>query len=148
VTTTDEGRAPALYTAVATATGEGRNGYARSSDGHLDLELAVPPEMGGPGGATNPEQLFAAGYAACFHSALKAVARERRAPFTESAVVAEVGLGRDGQGGFGLEVTLRVELGGVDQRTADELVEAAHRVCPYSNATRGNVPVTLETTIG
>ncbi|MBO3087867.1 organic hydroperoxide resistance protein [Cellulomonas dongxiuzhuiae] len=136
---------PALYTAVATATGEGREGHTRSSDGLVDVDLAVPREMGGPGGATNPEQLFAAGYAACFHSALKSVARRDKVTFTDSAVTAEVGIGPTDGGGFGLEITLRVELGGVDQATAERLVEAAHQVCPYSNATRGNVPVTLET---
>ncbi|NAZ75379.1 Ohr family peroxiredoxin [Kineococcus sp. T13] len=136
---------PVVYTAVATATGEGRSGHTRSSDGLVDLDLAVPEEMGGPGGGANPEQLFAAGYAACFHSALKAVARERRTSFSDSAVTAEVGIGPDETGGFGLEVTLHVELGGIEQAAAEQLVEAAHRVCPYSNATRGNVPVTLET---
>ncbi|MCC2319641.1 organic hydroperoxide resistance protein [Cellulomonas xiejunii] len=136
---------PALYTAVATATGEGREGHTRSSDGLVDVDLAVPREMGGPGGATNPEQLFAAGYAACFHSALKSVARRDTVTFTDSAVTAEVDIGPTDGGGFGLEITLRVELGGVDQATAERLVEAAHQVCPYSNATRGNVPVTLET---
>ncbi len=135
---------PAVYTAVATATGEGREGHTRSSDGLLDLDLAVPREMGGAGGATNPEQLFAAGYSACFHSALKSVARRDKVSFTDSAVTAEVGIGPNGEGGFGLEVTLHVELGGIDQDAAERLVEAAHQVCPYSNATRGNVPVTLE----
>ena len=135
----------AVYTAVATATGEGRNGHTRTDDGLVDLDLAVPKEMGGPGGGTNPEQLFAAGYAACFHGALKLVAGQQEATFTDSAVTAEVGIGPDGAGGFALEVTLRVELGGVDHAAAEQLVEAAHRVCPYSNATRGNVPVTLET---
>ncbi|MBO0899030.1 organic hydroperoxide resistance protein [Cellulomonas sp. zg-ZUI22] len=133
-----------IYTAVATATGEGREGHTRSSDGLVDVDLAVPREMGGPGGATNPEQLFAAGYAACFHSALKGVARRDQVTFTDSAVTAEVGIGPTDAGGFGLEITLHVELGGVDQATAEQLVEAAHQVCPYSNATRGNVPVTLE----
>lgn len=136
---------PAIYTAVATATGEARSGHTRSSDGFVDLDLAVPKEMGGPGGGANPELLFAAGYAACFHSALQMVARREKVAFHDSAVSAEVGIGPDGRGGFGLEVTLRVELGGVDQATADALVEAAHQVCPYSNATRGNVVVTLET---
>lgn len=138
-----------IYTAVATATGDGRNGHARSSDGLVDLDLAVPPEMGGPGGGTNPEQLFAAGYAACFHSALKLVARQQRTTLTDSAVTAEVGIGPGDGGGFGLEVTLRVELGGgLERSAAESLVEAAHQVCPYSNATRGNVPVTLETEVG
>ena len=135
----------AVYTALATATGEGRNGHTRTSDGSIDLDLKVPAEMGGPGGGANPEQLFAAGYAACFHGALKLVARQRKASFTDSAVTAEVGIGPNDAGGFALEVTLRVELSGIEQAAAEQLVEAAHQVCPYSNATRGNVPVTLET---
>jgi Ohr subfamily peroxiredoxin len=135
----------AVYTAVATATGEGRNGHARTDDGLIDLDLTVPKEMGGPGGGANPEQLFAAGYAACFHGALKLVARQQKATFSDSAVTAEVGIGPNETGGFALEVTLRVELGGIDQAAAEQLVEGAHQVCPYSNATRGNVPVTLET---
>ena len=139
---------PALYTAVATATGEGRDGHTRSSDGLVDVDLAVPKEMGGAGGATNPEQLFAAGYAACFHSALKMVARRNGATFSDSAVTAEVGIGPNDTGGFGLSVTLRVELGGIDQAGAEQLVEAAHQVCPYSNATRGNIAVVLETIVG
>ncbi|MCW2575301.1 MAG: peroxiredoxin, Ohr subfamily [Modestobacter sp.] len=136
-----------VYTAVATATGDGRNGRARSSDGVIDVDLAIPKEMGGTGGATNPEQLFAAGYAACFLSALKLVARQQQAPIVDAGVTAEVGIGPNGEGGFGLEVALHVELGGVEQAVAERLVEAAHQVCPYSNATRGNVPVTLETTV-
>jgi lipoyl-dependent peroxiredoxin len=138
---------PVIYTATATATGDGRDGRTRSSDGLVDLDLAIPKEMGGAGGATNPEQLFAAGYAACFHSALKAVARQQKVIFSDSAVTADVGIGADDAGGFGLEITLSVELGGLDQAAAEQLVDAAHQVCPYSNATRGNVPVTLETTV-
>ena len=139
---------PAVYTAIATATGEGRNGHTRSSDGLVDHDLATPVEMGGAGGATNPEQLFAAGYAACFHSALKVVAKRQGTTLTDSAVTAEVGIGPNDAGGFGLEVVLHVELGGgLDQAAAEALVEAAHQVCPYSNATRGNIPVTLETTV-
>ncbi len=137
----------AIYTAVATASGDGRNGHARSSDGLVDVDLAIPREMGGAGGATNPEQLFAAGYAACFHSALKLVAGQKKLPITDSAVTAEVGIGSNDAGGFGLTVALEVELGGIDQAAADDLVEAAHQVCPYSNATRGNVPVTLTATV-
>jgi Ohr subfamily peroxiredoxin len=137
----------AIYTAVATATGDGRNGHARSSDGIVDVDLAVPKEMGGTGGATNPEQLFAAGYAACFHSALKLVAGQKKLKLSDSAVTAEVGIGSNDAGGFGLTVALEVELGGIDQAAADDLVEAAHQVCPYSNATRGNVPVTLTATV-
>ncbi|QXG74458.1 organic hydroperoxide resistance protein [Modestobacter sp. L9-4] len=134
----------AVYTALATATGEGRNGHTRTSDGTIDLDLKVPTEMGGPGGGANPEQLFAAGYAACFHGALKMVAGKQKVAFTDSAVTAEVGIGPNDAGGFALEVTLHVELGGIEQSAAEALVEAAHQVCPYSNATRGNVPVTLE----
>jgi Ohr subfamily peroxiredoxin len=137
----------AIYTAVATATGDGRNGHARTSDGLVDVDLAIPKEMGGAGGATNPEQLFAAGYAACFHSALKLVAGQKKLQLTDSAVTAEVGIGSNDAGGFGLTVALEVELGGIDQAAADDLVEAAHQVCPYSNATRGNVPVTLTATV-
>ena len=133
-----------LYEAQATATGEGRAGHARSSDGVLDVDLAIPTEMGGPGGAgTNPEQLFAAGYAACFHSALKLVARGKKVPADGSTVTARVGIGPSGQGGFGLAVALDVALPGVDDDTARRLAERAHQVCPYSNATRGNVDMTL-----
>lgn len=133
-----------LYEAQATATGEGRNGHARSSDGVLDVDLAVPAEMGGAGGATNPEQLFAAGYAACFHSALAAVARRQKVELGESTVTATVGIGPNESRGFELAVTLRVAIPGVDESTARELTEAAHQVCPYSNATRGNIDVALE----
>jgi Ohr subfamily peroxiredoxin len=136
-----------LYTAAAMSTGDARNGHVRSSDGRLDFDLAIPKEMGGSGDATNPEQLFAAGYAACFHSALKAVTGQRKAKVTDSSVSAEVGIGPNDAGGFGLTVALHVELSGVDQATADELVAAAHQVCPYSNATRGNIEVTLDTTV-
>ena len=136
-----------VYTAVATATGDGRNGHTATSDNLVSHDLAVPVEMGGPGGATNPEQLFAAGYAACFHSALKMVARTRKTAIEDSAVTAEVGIGQLDSGGFGLTVALHAEIGGVDQATADELVAAAHEVCPYSNATRGNVDVTVDATV-
>jgi Ohr subfamily peroxiredoxin len=132
-----------LYAAHATATGEGRNGHARTSDGLLDIDLATPKEMGGPGGATNPEQLFAAGYAACFHSALKVVGRREKADVDGSVVDAEVGIGPNGQGGFALQVALKVTLPHVDQETADKIVAAAHEVCPYSNATRGNIDVAV-----
>lgn len=135
---------PALYTASATATGDGRSGHTRSSDGVLDLDLAVPKELGGPGGQlTNPEQLFAAGYAACFHSALKTVARKEKITLADTAVTADVGIGPLGNGGFGLTVALEAEIPGVDEDTARKLLEAAHQVCPYSNATRGNIDVTV-----
>ena len=135
---------PALYTASATATGDGRNGHVRSSDGVLDFDLAIPKEMGGPGGALpNPEELFAAGYAACFHSALKGVARAKQITLTDTAVTADIGIGPNGQGGYQLSATIEVEIPGVDESTARELLEAAHQVCPYSNATRGNIEVQL-----
>ena len=139
----------AIYTAVATSLGEGRNGSARTSDGRVEVQLAVPPEMGGPGGGTNPEQLFALGYAACFHSALKGQGRRMGIPVNDSAVTAEVGIGKQDEGaGFGLVVTLRVEMSGVSQEDAEKVTAAAHEVCPYSNATRGNVEVTLEVEAG
>ena len=132
----------AVYTASATATGDGRGGHTRSSDGVLDL--AVPKEMGGPGGhLTNPEQLFAAGYAACFHSALKLVAGKQKITLTDTAITVDVGIGPNGNGGFGLSVAIEAELPGLDETTARGLLDAAHQVCPYSNATRGNVDVTL-----
>jgi Ohr subfamily peroxiredoxin len=132
----------ALYTAVATAT-HGRDGRAVTSDGKLDLDLSVPKEMGGDGKGTNPEQLFAAGYAACFAGALGVVGRQAKVDVSEAAVTGEVSIGKQGEG-FALAVTLRVELpDGLDQETGRKLVEQAHQVCPYSNATRGNVPVEL-----
>ncbi|MFI5848843.1 organic hydroperoxide resistance protein [Micromonospora chalcea] len=130
------------YTASARATGDGRDGHVRTSDGTVELDLAVPKEMGGAGGAANPEQLFAAGYAACFHSALRVVARKAKADVSGSVVEAEVGIGPNGSGGFGLAVTLLVDLPAVERSAAEQLVDAAHQVCPYSNATRGNVEVT------
>ncbi|MBQ0863660.1 organic hydroperoxide resistance protein [Streptomyces sp. RK75] len=132
----------ALYTAVATAT-HGREGRAVASDGKLDVQLAPPREMGGDGQGTNPEQLFAAGYAACFASALGLVGRQAKVDVSEAAVTGEVGIGKQGKG-FALAVTLRVELpDGLDGETSRALVEQAHQVCPYSNATRGNIPVEL-----
>ncbi|GEK03707.1 organic hydroperoxide resistance protein [Streptomyces sp. NPDC003388] len=132
----------ALYTAVATAT-HGRDGRAVSSDGKVDVKLAPPVELGGDGQGTNPEQLFAAGYAACFGSALGLVGRQAKVDVTDAAVTAEVGIGKQGEG-FGLKVTLRVELPEtVDEATGRKLVETAHQVCPYSNATRGNIEVDL-----
>jgi|SRR4051794_29155022 osmotically inducible protein OsmC len=132
-----------LYTAVATSTGDGRNGHVRSSDGLVDTDVRTPKEMGGAGGATNPEQLFAAGYAACFHSALKLTSKQAGISISDSAVTAEVGIGPNGAGGFGLAVTLHVELGGVSQEEGEKAVQLAHAVCPYSNATRGNIDVQL-----
>ena len=135
-----------LYTAEATANG-GREGHVRSSDGRLELDLAVPSEMGGRSGAgTNPEQLFAAGYAACFQSALYSVAGGRREPkpnLSDSQLTARVGIGPTGHGGFGLAVTLDLHAPQVAREEAAALMARAHRLCPYSNATRGNVEVIL-----
>jgi lipoyl-dependent peroxiredoxin len=131
-----------LYTARATATG-GRAGHAVSDDGILDLDLKPPTEMGGPGGATNPEQLFAAGYAACFQSALGVVGRRQGVDTSASTVEADVTIGTIPGGGYGLAVALRVSIPGADAETTRALAEAAHQVCPYSNATRGNIDVTV-----
>ena len=131
-----------LYTAKATSTGDGRNGHVVSSDQRLDLDLALPPEMGGSGNGTNPEQLFAAGYSACFHSALRIVARRARVDPGDSTVSAEVGIGPEGEA-FGLVVTLIISIPGLEREQARELAETAHQVCPYSRATRGNISVEL-----
>ncbi|WP_290055786.1 organic hydroperoxide resistance protein [Amycolatopsis solani] len=137
----------AIYTAVATARGDGRNGEVTSSDGVIDESLAIPKEMGGPGGdKTNPEQLFAAGYSACFHSALQLVARQAKVQLGDSTVTAEVSVLKQ-EVGFGLGVALNVSLPGLEQAQADQLVEQAHQVCPYSNATRGNIEVALSATV-
>jgi lipoyl-dependent peroxiredoxin len=130
-----------LYTAEALATGDGRNGHARTTDGKVDVSLSIPKEMGGNGEGTNPEQLFAAGYAACFHSALRLVGTRAKANIDDSAVGAKVGIGSNDAGGFGLEVTLEVSLPHLSREQAQELADAAYQVCPYSNATRGNIPV-------
>ncbi|MDS1113329.1 organic hydroperoxide resistance protein [Gordonia westfalica] len=132
-----------LYTAEALATGAGRNGHVRTTDGFVDTDLAIPREMGGAGGAANPELLFAAGYAACFHSALQAVAREAKATLGDSSVGAKVGIGPDEQGGFRLAVTLEVVIPDLPQDQAQALADRAHQVCPYSNATRGNIDVNV-----
>lgn len=132
----------ALYTAEVTATG-GRGGRAKSADGTLDLALAVPKGLGGPGGeGTNPEQLFAAGYAACFGGALGVVTRMQKVQSGPPQVTARVSIGKQGEG-FGLAVELRVHLPGVALEQAEALVAAAHQICPYSNATRNNIDVKL-----
>jgi len=131
-----------LYTAVATSTGDGRAGHVVSSDQRIDLDLAFPPELGGDGNGANPEQLFAAGYAACFHSALRGAARQAKVDPGDSTVTAEVGVGTDGDF-YGLVVTLVIHIPGADRETARELAEAAHVRCPYSRATRGNISVEL-----
>jgi Ohr subfamily peroxiredoxin len=135
-----------LYTAHATATG-GREGHVASSDGVLNFDVRVPKEMGGSGGAySNPEQLFAAGYAACFDSALNHIARGEKVTVGTTKVAAEVNIGPNGKGGFELSVVLNANVPGIDLEKARELVEKAHQVCPYSNATRGNIVVTLNVT--
>jgi lipoyl-dependent peroxiredoxin len=132
-----------IYTATAHATGDGRNGHVTSDDGFVDFDLRIPKEMGGAGGATNPEELFAAGYAACFHSALKLVAGQQKLDVEGTQVSASIGIGPLDNGGFGLKADLVVYAPQLDRATAQSLVEAAHQVCPYSNATRGNIEVGL-----
>lgn len=138
-----------LYTTTGTSTGDGRaGGRVVTDDGLLDVTLAIPTSMGGPGGATNPEQLFAAGWSSCFHSALKLVASQRKVRLTNSSVAAEVAVVPTETGGFALSANLRVHVGGgIDQEAAESLSAAAHEVCPYSNAVRGNIPVALSTTV-
>jgi Ohr subfamily peroxiredoxin len=131
-----------LYTAVATAE-NGRDGRVASDDGKLDVVVNPPKELGGNGAGTNPEQLFAAGYSACFQGALGVVARQAKADISGSRVTAKVGIGKVESGGFGLTVEIAVSIPNVDEATAKELVEKAHQVCPYSNATRGNLDVRL-----
>ncbi|MFE0000653.1 organic hydroperoxide resistance protein [[Kitasatospora] papulosa] len=130
------------YTAVATAE-NGRDGRVSTDDGALDVVVNPPKEMGGSGAGTNPEQLFAAGYSACFQGALGVVARQEKADITGSTVTASVSIGRTEAGGFGLEVAISASIPNVDPATAQALVEKAHQVCPYSNATRGNIKVEL-----
>lgn len=132
-----------LYTAEATAKG-GREGHTTTSDGKLDLDLNIPKELGGPGGAgTNPEQLFAAGYAACFDNALISAARRLKMEVQDPIVTARVSMGTIGQGALGLAVELRIRLAGLNRGDAQALVDTAHKICPYSNATRGNIDVQL-----
>jgi len=135
------------YTAVVTTTGEGRNGgRAVSSDGVLDLGFAIPKELGGNGGATNPEQLLAAGWSSCFMGAVRIVAAQRKVKLTDLAVVADVTL-HHAEADFWLSAALHLELTGVDQETADQLAEAAHRTCPYSKALGRSIDVTVDATV-
>ena len=132
-----------LYTATGLATGDGRNGHVATDDGILDFDVRVPKAMGGPGGATNPEQLFAAGYSACFIGAMKAVAGKMKLTVpADISISAEVGIGPI-PAGFGIQVALNITIPGMERASAEALVAAAHQVCPYSNATRGNIDVTL-----
>jgi osmotically inducible protein OsmC len=133
-----------LYTAKAHVTGGRAEGHGRTEDGALEVDLRLPPEMGGTGGGTNPEELFAVGYAACFEGALGVVARRAKVETGDAAIDSEVSLSPDGKGGFVLSVTLNVTLPSIeDPAQAVELVRGAHQVCPYSNATRGNIDVVL-----
>jgi len=136
--------ARAVYTAEATVTGGRAEGHGRSSDGALDVQLRRPPEMGGEGGGTNPEQLFAVGFAACFESAIGVVGRRERAEVGDVSIASRVTLAPNDERGYGLAVELDVGLPQVeDPELAARIVAAAHQVCPYSNATRGNIAVTL-----
>ncbi|KUN28751.1 organic hydroperoxide resistance protein [Streptomyces antibioticus] len=130
-----------LYTAVATAE-NGRDGRVATEDGRLDVVVNPPKEMGGSGEGTNPEQLFAAGYSACFQGALGVVARQTKADISGSTVTAKVGIGKNGDG-FGIIVEISAHIPNVDTATGRALLEQAHQVCPYSKATRGNISVTL-----
>ena len=141
-TTGSAGTKTDLYVTKVTASG-GRHGHIRSHDGLLDLKLALPRELGGKGDATNPEQLFAGGYSACFENALLRASREAGLRFADPdvEVTAEVGIRRNDAGTFVLSAALAIVITGIDQKKAEELAEAAHKICPYSNAIRGNVDV-------
>jgi osmotically inducible protein OsmC len=132
------------YTAESTATGGGRDGHVKSADGKIDLDTRPPKEMGGSGEGVNPELLFSAGYAACFLGALRLVAKNEKVTLDEaSGITAKVGIGKGEDGGFGLTVELIGYLPGLEQSAAEDLMEKAHGVCPYSKATRGNIDVSL-----
>ncbi|MFF1399235.1 organic hydroperoxide resistance protein [Streptomyces sp. NPDC058287] len=135
------------YTGTVTVTGEGRNGgRVRSSDGELDASLAIPKEFGGAGGSTNPEQLFAAGWGACFLGAVRRAAAQREIMLKSTAITVNTTLTHSEDGEFNLSAVLNVELGDVDQSSANELAHAAHQLCPYSKATRNNIPVIINAT--
>lgn len=136
----------AFYTAEATATGDGRNGHVTTSDGLLDVDLVIPSPLTKPK-KTNPEQLFASGFAACFNSAFQSAAKLMKVRLEGSSVTARVGIGPVALNRFGLGVRLRVTASGVDQETADRIAERAEQMCPYSNATRGNIPVEIQVTV-
>jgi lipoyl-dependent peroxiredoxin len=131
-----------VYTARATSSGGRRGGHVKTDDGKLDLQLTAPKETGGPGTGVNPEQLFASGYSACFQSALGIVAKKQDIDTSGSLVTAEVGFGPEGES-FGIAVVMLVAIPGLDLATVQDLADAAHQICPYSKATRGNIPVTI-----
>jgi osmotically inducible protein OsmC len=134
----------ALYTAIAHASGGGRDGHVRTEDDRLDLDTRAPQELGGSGEGTNPEQLFAAGYSACFLSALHGAGRQLTIDTTDAAVSASVSIGKNDSGGFGLSVELDVYVPKASPEDARKVADAAHTMCPYSNATRGNIPVQID----
>jgi len=134
---------PVVYRTTATSTGNGRNGHARTDDGVLDLALTTPGPQAGPGDPTNPEQLFATGYSACFHSAVKSLAKAAGVDVTDSSISVEIGLVK-GDSGFSLQAAITGDLPGVDRAVAADLLARAHQRCPYSKAVRGNVEVTLD----
>ncbi len=133
---------PEVYRTTAVSTGDGRNGHSRTTDGMVDVDLATPKEQGGPGGAANPEQLFAAGYAGCFHSSLKVAARAEGITLADSQVAVTVGLVKEA-GAFSLAVGINAELPGIPPEQGEHLMAEAHRRCPYSKATQGNIDVQL-----
>src|SRR5437588_9551077 len=133
-----------VYTTESTASGGGRDGHVKSADGRVDLDTRPPKAMGGSGEGTNPEQLFSAGYAACFLGALRLVAGKNKIGLDDATgITAQVGFGKDPAGGFGINAHLIGYLPGLEQSAADDLMNQAHQVCPYSKATRGNIDVTL-----
>jgi lipoyl-dependent peroxiredoxin len=133
-----------IYTAESTATGGGRDGHVKSNNDRIDLDTRPPKEMGGSGEGTNPEELFSAGYAACFLGALRLVAGKGKVKLDDATgITARIGFGKDSEGGFGLTADLVGYLPGLDHSVADDLMHQAHQVCPYSKATRGNIDVTL-----
>lgn len=133
-----------VYTAESTALDGGRDGHVKSTDGKIDLDTRPPKEMGGSGEGVNPELLFSAGYAACFLGALRLVARNGKVDLDDAtAITARIGFGKDSEGGFGLTGQLIGYLPGLEQEQADDLMQQAHQVCPYSKATRGNVDIEL-----
>jgi lipoyl-dependent peroxiredoxin len=134
-----------IYTATATSSGDGRNGWVRTAEGYIDQGVRIPSSFGGQGGATNPEELFAAAYAVCFHNALRLVAKGKHVEIgDDSAVDVAIGIGPE-ETSFALEATITAHLPGVDTVQAEELLAAAHQICPYSRATRGNIPADLRT---
>ena len=132
-----------IYTATATSSGDGRNGFVRSAEGYIDQNVRIPSSFGGPGGATNPEELFAAAYAVCFHNALRLAAKDKGVAISDGSTVdVAIGIGPD-ETSFAINATITAHLPGINAQDAQELLAAAHQICPYSKATRGNIPIDL-----